>query len=164
MTIKLTPFKSRYRRNLQRRPRRHLRHPLPSSAHNPTTMAPHAFTYGVLAKKKVLGALLHGPPGTGKTLLANAVAKEASAVFLPVSGADFLACSPFCYPTQPDPNLCPVPVSALCCPSRQWGMHAGKLHIFQTGHSFCCLIIWRPARHTTQHPMRFSSFFRLSIF
>lgn len=52
---------------------------------------PDAFTYGVLAKEKILGVLLHGPPGTGKTLLAKAVAKEAHAVFLHVSGADYLS-------------------------------------------------------------------------
>ncbi|KAH8746881.1 P-loop containing nucleoside triphosphate hydrolase protein [Hyaloscypha finlandica] len=56
-----------------------------------TAIKPEAFTYGVLAKEKILGVLLHGPPGTGKTLLAKAVAKDAKAVFLPVSGADFLS-------------------------------------------------------------------------
>jgi SpoVK/Ycf46/Vps4 family AAA+-type ATPase len=34
-----------------------------------------AFSFGVLAKHKVTGAILYGPPGTGKSLLARAVAK-----------------------------------------------------------------------------------------
>jgi SpoVK/Ycf46/Vps4 family AAA+-type ATPase len=53
-----------------------------------TLLSPEAFTYGVLAKSKGSGVLLHGPPGTGKTLLAQAVAKESGAAFLEVSGAD----------------------------------------------------------------------------
>ncbi|KAM7187787.1 P-loop containing nucleoside triphosphate hydrolase protein [Naviculisporaceae sp. PSN 640] len=52
---------------------------------------PQAFTYGVLAKEKMLGVLLHGPPGTGKTLLAKAVAKEAHTIFLHITAADFLS-------------------------------------------------------------------------
>ncbi|PNS16828.1 hypothetical protein CAC42_4792 [Sphaceloma murrayae] len=55
-----------------------------------TTLAllrPEAFSYGVLAKDRLTGLLLYGPPGTGKTLLAKAVAKDAQATVLEVSGA-----------------------------------------------------------------------------
>ncbi|KAF2220973.1 P-loop containing nucleoside triphosphate hydrolase protein [Elsinoe ampelina] len=50
-------------------------------------MRPEAFQYGVLAKDRLTGLLLYGPPGTGKTLLAKAVAKDAQATVLEVSGA-----------------------------------------------------------------------------
>jgi SpoVK/Ycf46/Vps4 family AAA+-type ATPase len=50
-------------------------------------LRPDAFTYGILAKEKITGALLYGPPGTGKTLLAKAVAKESGSRVLEVSGA-----------------------------------------------------------------------------
>lgn len=43
--------------------------------------------YGIKAPK---GAMLYGPPGTGKTLLAKAVAGEANANFLAVTGSDFV--------------------------------------------------------------------------
>ena len=55
-----------------------------------TTLAmvrPDAFTYGVLARERIPGALLFGPPGTGKTLLAKAVAKESGATVLEVDGS-----------------------------------------------------------------------------
>ncbi|GAM84478.1 hypothetical protein ANO11243_024740 [Dothideomycetidae sp. 11243] len=50
-------------------------------------LRPDAFSYGVLANDRLSGLLLYGPPGTGKTLLAKAVAKDASATVLEVSGA-----------------------------------------------------------------------------
>lgn len=49
---------------------------------------PEAFTYGVLSTDRIPGLLLYGPPGTGKTLLAKAVAKQANATVLEVSGSD----------------------------------------------------------------------------
>lgn len=51
--------------------------------------APELFAhYGVRPSR---GVLLHGPPGTGKTLLARAVATEARANFLSVSGPSLLS-------------------------------------------------------------------------
>jgi SpoVK/Ycf46/Vps4 family AAA+-type ATPase len=47
---------------------------------------PDAFSYGILQKEHLPGLLLYGPPGTGKTLLAKAVAKDANAKVLMVSG------------------------------------------------------------------------------
>ncbi|KXX75151.1 ATP-dependent zinc metalloprotease FtsH 2 [Madurella mycetomatis] len=49
---------------------------------------PEAFKFGILASRSSLGVLLYGPPGTGKTLLVRAVAKQASARVISVSGAD----------------------------------------------------------------------------
>lgn len=43
--------------------------------------------YGIKAPK---GAMIYGPPGTGKTLLAKAVAGEADANFIAVTGSDFV--------------------------------------------------------------------------
>ncbi|KAF2154090.1 AAA-domain-containing protein [Myriangium duriaei CBS 260.36] len=50
-------------------------------------LRPDAFSYGVLANDRLPGLLLYGPPGTGKTMLAKAVAKDASATVLEISGA-----------------------------------------------------------------------------
>ena len=46
--------------------------------------------YKELGARIPKGVLLVGPPGTGKTLLAKAVAGEANAPFLAISGSDFL--------------------------------------------------------------------------
>ncbi|KAK5652320.1 hypothetical protein OQA88_10670 [Cercophora sp. LCS_1] len=49
---------------------------------------PEQFKLGVLANQPSLGVLMYGPPGTGKTLLARAVAKQANAKVISISGAD----------------------------------------------------------------------------
>ncbi|KAK1762005.1 P-loop containing nucleoside triphosphate hydrolase [Phialemonium atrogriseum] len=49
---------------------------------------PGAFKVGILSKHTSLGVLLYGPPGTGKTLVVRALAKQANAKMLAVSGAD----------------------------------------------------------------------------
>ncbi|GAB1314666.1 ATP-dependent zinc metalloprotease FtsH 2 [Madurella fahalii] len=49
---------------------------------------PEAFQFGILASRSSLGVLRYGPPGVGKTLLVRAVAKQASAKVISVSGAD----------------------------------------------------------------------------
>ncbi|KAJ9207565.1 hypothetical protein DTO027B5_5382 [Paecilomyces variotii] len=49
---------------------------------------PKAFKVGILSKSSSLGVLLYGPPGTGKTLLVRALAKQANARMLAISGAD----------------------------------------------------------------------------
>ncbi|KAH6632285.1 P-loop containing nucleoside triphosphate hydrolase protein, partial [Chaetomium tenue] len=53
-----------------------------------STQYPEQFKFGILGNQPSLGVLLYGPPGTGKTLLARAVAKQASAKVISISGAD----------------------------------------------------------------------------
>lgn len=51
-------------------------------------LEPNEFNFGILSKSPCSGTLLYGPPGTGKTLLVRALAKQAQATMLALSGAD----------------------------------------------------------------------------
>ncbi|RPA94528.1 AAA-domain-containing protein [Choiromyces venosus 120613-1] len=47
-----------------------------------------AFSYGILSKSRITGALLYGPPGTGKSALVKSLAKQSGYNMLQISSAD----------------------------------------------------------------------------
>ncbi|RPA84409.1 AAA-domain-containing protein, partial [Ascobolus immersus RN42] len=53
-----------------------------------TLKHPKEFSYGVLERNKITGAILYGPPGTGKTILAKALSKHSGYNMMVLTSGD----------------------------------------------------------------------------